>query len=441
MRVDFTDAPLLLSRESDSRLAIAFCFSRKAEAQLEIDPGVPLTGHARPAMEMRRACRAACMPAIGLAIVLVPAGAFASTPGSIDSSFGNNGRVLTSFGGPSQPKSWGPSSARSVAIGNGGRILVAGGPPFAVARYKPSGELDDSFSQDGKATVKFATGKTGSAWPGSANAVAIGEHGTVVAVGAAGGRPTHRRPTAFAIARFNSNGALDRSLSGNGKLWLPRFGRHDVAKAVALDEQGRILIAGQAGSGGTIVRLNAGGEPDQTFGEDGRIYVPVPGGFNSMAIDSHGRIVAAAGSDKSLYRFEPDGKPDLSFGAHGRSSGVGGAGFIAIDPHDRIIVADYDTVFRLDEHGFGAASLAAPAAVRVTVDSKQRTVAFGALDGRELCVSRYLPGWDYDPTLDQATVNFPGKRFVPGGVTTDSKDRIIGVGGARDRFALARLHG
>jgi uncharacterized delta-60 repeat protein len=317
--------------------------------------------------------------------------------------------------------------------------VVAGGPPFAVARYKPSGKLDRSFSQDGKATVKFASGKTESAWPGSANGVALGEDGKVVVVGAAGGRPTHRAPTSSVVARFNSNGHLDRSFSDNGRLRLPRFGRHDVAMAVALDEQGRILIAGQAGAGAAIFRLNPSGERDRTFGEDGSVYVPARGGFNSIAIDSRGRIVAAS-SDGNLYRYQPNGEPDRSF-ANGGWSPDGGAGWIAIDPHDRIIVADYDTVFRLDEDGFGAASLAAPAAVRVTVDSKQRTVAFGALDGRELCVSRYLPGWDYDPTLDQATVNFPGKRFVPGGATTDSKDRIIGVGGARDRFALARLHG
>jgi uncharacterized delta-60 repeat protein len=391
---------------------------------------------------MRRACRTACLPAIGLTLALAPAGAFANDrPGSIDRSFGDRGKVLTSFGGPSQPKAWGPSYARSVAIAGRGRIVVGGGPPFAVARYKPSGELDDSFSQNGKATVTFASGKDSPAWPGSANAVAIGEQGTVVAVGAAGGRPTHRRPTAFAIARFKSNGRLDRSFSGNGKLRLPRVGRHDVANAVALDQQGRIVIAGQAGAGAAIVRLNANGELDRTFGADGRIYVPARGGFNSMAIDSRDRIVAAASLDKSVYRFQPNGEPDRSFGDRGRSTGAGGAGRIAIDPHDRIIVADYDTVFRLDQDGFGAASLAAPAAVRVTVDSEQRTVAFGALNGDELCVSRYLPAWDYDPTLDQATVNFPGKRFVPGGVATDSKDRIVGVGGAKDRFALARLHG
>ena len=391
-------------------------------------------------MGMRRARRTVCLSAIGLALALVPAGASADAgPGSIDRSFGNHGKVLTNFGGPGQPKAWGPSLARSVAIGDRDRIVVAGGPPFAVARYEPSGKLDHSFSQDGKATVKFADGKGGPRWPGSANALAIGADGKVVVVGAAGGRPNHRAPTAFAVARFKSNGRLDRSFSGNGKLRLPRIGRHDVARAVALDARGHILIAGQAGAGAAIVRLRASGKPDRTFGNDGRIYDPAQGGFNSMAIDSLGRIVAASW-DKSLYRYEPDGEPDLSFGNRGWSPD-GGAGFIAVDDHDRIVVADYDGVFRLDQDGFGDASLAAPAAARVTLDSRQRTVAFGALNREELCVSRYLPEWDYDPSLERATVNFPGKRFVPGGVATDRKDRIVGVGGAKDRFALARLHG
>src|SRR5690349_6037276 len=93
-------------------------------------PSVPLIGHAGPAMEMRRAWTIVCLPAIGLALTLVPAGASANAgPGSIDRSFGNHGKVLTNFGGPGQPKAWGPSLARSVAIGNRDRIVVAGGPP------------------------------------------------------------------------------------------------------------------------------------------------------------------------------------------------------------------------------------------------------------------------------------------------------------------------
>jgi uncharacterized delta-60 repeat protein len=328
-----------------------------------------------------------------------------------------------------------------VAIGKRGRIVVAGGPPFAVARYKPSGRLDHSFSQNGKATVNFTTGnpRVDPPWPGSANAVAVGEHGKVVVVGAAGARPTHRGPTAFAIARFKSNGRLDRSFSNNGKLRLLRAGGHNVANAVALDDRGRILIAGRAGAGAAIVRLNSSGEPDRTFAGNGRFYVPAQGGFNSIAIDSRGRIVVGSWDGK-VYRYEPNGEPDLSFG-NGGWSPDGGIGWIAIDRHDRIVVADYDTVFRLDRNGFAPSSLAAPAAVRVAVDSKQRTVAFGSLHGRELSVSRYLPDWDYDPTLGGATVNFPGKRFLAGGVATDRKDRIVGVGGARDRFALTRLRG
>jgi uncharacterized delta-60 repeat protein len=390
---------------------------------------------------MRRACKTVCLPAIALTLALIPSGSFASArPGSVDRSFGDHGRVLTNFGGPGQPNSWGPSHARSVAIGKRARIVAAGGPPFAVARYRQSGELDRSFSQNGKATVKFATGnhRVGRAWPGSASAVAVGKHGKVIVVGAAGARPNRRGPTAFAVARFKSNGHLDRSFSENGKLRVPRFRGDDVARGVALDERGRILIAGQAGAGAAIVRLTPSGEPDRTFAGSGRLYVPEQGGFNSIAIDSGGRIVVGSWDGK-VYRYRPDGEPDLSFGNGGWSAG--GVGWIAVDRHDRIVVADFDTVFRLDPNGFAASSLAAPAAVRVAVDSKQRAVAFGALHGRELCVSRYVPDWDYDSTFATATVNFPGKRFIPGGVATDRKDRIVGVGGARARFALARLHG
>lgn len=376
------------------------------------------------------------LASLALAFAIAGPSALASPrPGSLDDSFGKHGKVLTNFGGRSQPKSWSPSHARSVAIDASGRIVVGGGPPFAVARYKPSGKLDPSFSDNGKARAKFATGKPPS--PALVSAVAIAEDGKIVAVGAAGPGRTRREPTAFAIARFRPNGHLDRSFANNGKLRLLHSGGDNEARAVAIDDQGRILIAGKAKAGAAIIRLLPNGEPDRSFAGNGGFYVPGPGGFNSIAIDSSDRIVVGSWGGY-VYRYEPDGEPDLSFGDGGRTQA---AGSIALDRHDRILVARGDGVTRLDRNGFGDLTVAAEAASSVALDPRQRVVAFGATHGGELAVSRYLPDLDYDDAFDTAIEDFPGKRFLAGGVAVDSQDRVVGVGGARQRFALARLHG
>ena len=105
---------------------------------------------------------------------------------------------------------------------------------FALARYNPDGSLDTSFSGDGKQTTSFGGSD-------SANGVALQGDGRIVAVG---GRA--RRNDDFALARYNPDGTLDTSFSGDGKQTTD-FGGLDSATGVALQGDGKIVAVGTGG--------------------------------------------------------------------------------------------------------------------------------------------------------------------------------------------------
>ena len=104
---------------------------------------------------------------------------------------------------------------------------------FALARYNPNGSLDTSFSGDGKQTTDFG-----------ANGVALQPDGKIVAAGVGGAGYDQ-----FALARFNPNGSLDTSFSGDGKERTDFGGSYGQgANAVALQGNGKIVAAGVGGA-------------------------------------------------------------------------------------------------------------------------------------------------------------------------------------------------
>ena len=124
-----------------------------------------------------------------------------------------------------------------MALQADGKIVAVGGAggDFALARYNPNGSLDTSFSGDGKQRTDFGGGFD------VATGVALQADGKIVAVGGAGGGATGND---FALARYNPNGSLDTSFSGDGKRRTD-FGGSDVATAVALQGDGKIVAVGE----------------------------------------------------------------------------------------------------------------------------------------------------------------------------------------------------
>ena len=163
--------------------------------------------------------------------------------GSLDTTFSGDGLVITDFGGDEQ--------ATAVALQADGKIVVAGWsvistttglPDFALARYQPNGSLDTTFSGDGLVTTHI--GSSGNDAFARATAVALQADSKIVAAGWSDSSSTGHR--SFALARYQPNGSLDTTFSGDGQV-ITHVGSGDSDTAFALVIQphdGRLVVAG-----------------------------------------------------------------------------------------------------------------------------------------------------------------------------------------------------
>jgi uncharacterized delta-60 repeat protein/uncharacterized repeat protein (TIGR01451 family) len=238
--------------------------------------------------------------------------------GSLDTTFDGDGKVTTDFAGL--------DIVWAVAIQGDGKIVaagVSGAYDFALARYNANGSLDTTFDGDGKVTTDFA-GSSDFAF-----AVAIQGDGKIVAAGAAGDVVSGTND--FALARYNANGSLDTTFDGDGKVTTAFAGGHDQANAVAIQGDGKVLAGGRAVVSGTndfaLARYNADGSLDTTFSGDGKVTTDLAGGVdeaNAVALQGDGKIVAAGlanvsgAFDFGLARYNADGSLDITFDGDGK---------------------------------------------------------------------------------------------------------------------------
>ncbi len=186
--------------------------------------------------------------------------ALAQTPGSLDLSFGNGGKVISPVGLPHSPSLNRRARASATAVQSDGKIVVAGtvetptvylvqgGKDFALVRYNTDGSLDTSFDGDGIVTTDFRTdfSPLGNA-SDMAYAIAIQPDGKIVVAGESTAFTIFGPAVAsdFALARYNTDGSLDTSFDGDGKVTTNFF--NDSARAVAIQSDGKIVAAGQVG--------------------------------------------------------------------------------------------------------------------------------------------------------------------------------------------------
>ncbi|HRH69444.1 MAG TPA: T9SS type A sorting domain-containing protein [Flavobacteriales bacterium] len=327
------------------------------------------------------------------------------TDGSLDPSFGGDGIVLDDFGG-------GSNAVYDVTIDADGRIVVAGyrylssNQDFAVARYLPDGTLDASFGGTGKVYTNMGTaydkasavailpddrilvgGTVSTASNGEAglamylpdgtldtdfstdgiqvsaigssnevfNGMAVQPDGGIVLTGVTGTAPDQQ----IIIARFLPGGAPDPSFGIGGVRTIdPQSGTH-IGNAVALQGDGRIVVAGTTVDGTlsefNVVRCNADGSMDATFAGDGTIVSDMLASDDegqAAALLPDGDILVAGwtyeGGRQVMYvaRFNADGSRDLAFGAGGVARVLIGtaqdrAHAMALRPDGRILVGGY----------------------------------------------------------------------------------------------------
>ena len=254
------------------------------------------------------------------AILVNAQAAAASTPGSLDPTFGNGGKVLTDLG-------VGAGVPSDAVLQPNGDIVVSGG--FGVARYLPTGKLDTTFGTGGLASTGFAGGESGTG-------VALQPDGKIIWVGSQGNPSFPAGGTfSFAVARFNANGSLDTSFGTGGQASMeffapPMQGAQEFAGAVLVQPDGKILVAGSARQGqirfapiqGALARFNTNGSLDTSFGTGGKI-LSSSGAITALGLDAAGNIFTLP----TRAEFGPKGQADtgvtpaaITASSHGGSS-------------------------------------------------------------------------------------------------------------------------
>jgi uncharacterized delta-60 repeat protein len=224
--------------------------------------------------------------------------------GTLDGTFGDGGKVLTTF----EPNSI--DRANAVVIQPDGKIVAAGstrrGGEFAVARYLPNGSLDASFGEDGLVVTPISAGIVFD--------LAVQPDGKLVAAG-------WSNPGGFdiAMARYNPDGSLDSSFDGDGMVVASSFRPASTyASHVFVQRDGKILTGGSG-----LARFNPDGTVDRSFGAGGRAVTDV--GLLKPLLQPDGKILAAGStsapgnfSDFAVVRLTTAGRIDSTYGRNGR---------------------------------------------------------------------------------------------------------------------------
>lgn len=239
-----------------------------------------------------------------------------NTDGSLDNSFDLDGIVYTSVGDSNDV-------CHAIAIQNDGKIVAAGTSKigkkanFSLVRYNTDGSLDNSFGLGGKLIIPMGNG-------GDCNSMVIQNDGKIILAGDA----FNEVDRDFALVRLHSNGSFDNSFGSGGKLTIPIGSADDLCGSVILQKDGKIIAVGTSRlavvNGFALARFNSDGSLDNTFSTDGKLITTVgdpnnSGGY-SIALQEDGKIIVAGTASRhfALVRYLTDGSLDNSFGKEGQ---------------------------------------------------------------------------------------------------------------------------
>ena len=269
---------------------------------------------------------------IAIIMATFSAAAALAVPGDLDLSFGTGGKVVTDFGYNEfgfaiVPESFVPfpGKPRVTDLVVDGQLESDTAEEFAVARYLPDGGLDPAFGTGGKVVTDFYGRRD------QAVALAVQRDGRIVAGGTSTVRDVNKD---FALARYQTDGSLDPSFGTGGRVVTDLGGSIDDAEAMAIQRDGKIVVAGRSNALGTtleivVVRYRSDGSLDRSFGVGGRVFTHFPtetdtGDVGAVAIQRDGKILvgglagSAFGGNFSIARFVRNGRLDPTFGTGGK---------------------------------------------------------------------------------------------------------------------------
>lgn len=339
--------------------------------------------------------------------------------------------------------------------------------PFVFAI---EGSLDPSFGTGGKVSTDF---------PGPSdddgNGVAVQSDGKIIVAGTT--NDTLDRD--FAVVRYNTNGSRDSSFGINGVVTTDFGGTQDFATCVAIQTDGKIVVAGRSAQDFAVARYNSNGTPDALFGAGGLVTFDVSGDndqINAIKIQTDGKIVIAGrarfgNNEFALMRLDSLGAPDTTFDGDGIvTTNVGGGGDVplalAIQTDGKIIaggssgddfaIVRYTTLGALDtSFDFDGIALtdfngSVEEVHALLLQTDGSIVAAGVTDagggGNNFAAARYTTGGALDVTFDldgKVIVDFAtdDDNATSAALQSDGKIVIAGSGNIKgnEDFALVRL--
>jgi len=361
----------------------------------------------------RSARLAILQSAIWLCTVLV-AGA---RPGDLDTTFGTNGtgKVIMHFDASAG------ESARSVVVQRDGRIILAGGSNSGIAaRFNPNGTLDKTFGSQGILN------------PTAGDILILDANDRFILFG---GRHLPSEPTAyFHMNRYSPNGIFDTTFGVGGDVTIA-MGSSVIPEAGVVQPDGKIIVVGMAQSGAIrrfgVVRCTPDGRLDSTFGSGGRVTPDFGKQWewaHGVALQPDGKIVVAGSSEDgwdvarfAVARYTTNGALDTTFNGSGKAAvsfEKGSEAFaVALQRDGKIVLAGWVNLqmalARFNPNGTVDTSFGANGTgvitnregnwdswQKVIVQPDQKIIAYGHSAGSPwLVVKRYTTNGIPDPTF------------------------------------------
>jgi uncharacterized delta-60 repeat protein len=243
-----------------------------------------------------------------------------NTDGTLDTTFGNQGKVSTDFSPLAHQDDVYAAAlqpddkivlAGFIHITQGGNLL------WAVMRFNPDGSVDNSFGTDGKVTLSLVGSPSNQAY-----AVTVAPSGELVVAG------TYWNGNSLqtGVVRLSSTGSVLGTMTNFQDTGAGGYNRPN---AVRVQPDGKIVTGGYFNPGGQnvynikLVRFNPDGSPDTSFGTGGAVWenAGINEVINDIELQPDGRIVACGtrSNDFLVMRFLPNGQLDPSFGTNGRA--------------------------------------------------------------------------------------------------------------------------
>ena len=326
--------------------------------------------------------------------------------GTLDSTFGINGVVNTQINGQR-------TFGTSLIIQNDSKILVGGFVKIStnnngilLFRYNSNGALDNTFGNAGSVIADITTGND------YLEALELQDDGKIVICG--------DTPNGLFLSRYNPNGQIDNTFGVNGIL-ITQIGNATISGAMAIQSDGKIIVTGEAFFPDTdilIIRYNADGSLDDTFGNDGIVLTSTGAYFefgSSVRIQKDGKIIigslkkqiVGANIEIVVFRYLDNGILDNTFGNGGNvNASFGGiesyAWDSAIQSDQKIVIAGTTITDLLGNSGFGLLRINPDGTTDLTFGNSGIVVTPLGLssEGREIEIQSdnkiVLTGWSSD---------------------------------------------